>query len=40
MGLSLEEINSKFGDKVELELKDALDAQGATSSSSANSTDA
>ncbi|CBF83078.1 hypothetical protein AN3261.2 [Aspergillus nidulans FGSC A4] len=28
MGLSLEEINSKFGDKVELKLKDALDAQG------------
>jgi hypothetical protein len=25
-GLSLEEINAKFGDKVEVELKDALDS--------------
>jgi hypothetical protein len=25
MGLSLEEINGKFGDKVEMELQDALD---------------
>ncbi|KAL4907810.1 hypothetical protein BDW74DRAFT_166456 [Aspergillus multicolor] len=33
MGLSLEEINARFGDTVELDLKDALDAEGAGSSS-------
>lgn len=33
MGLSLEEINSKFGDKVEMELQDALDIEDTSSQS-------
>lgn len=27
MGLTLEEINAKFGDEVEVELKDVIDSQ-------------
>ncbi|KAL3474272.1 general substrate transporter [Aspergillus californicus] len=36
MGLSLEEINAKFGDNVELELQDALAAEDASSSTDSN----
>ena len=31
MGLSLEEINAKFGDHVEMDLKDALDVEDTSS---------
>lgn len=37
MGLSLEEINAKFGDTVELDLQDALAAQDNSSVSNSES---
>ena len=37
MGLSLEEINAKFGDTVELDLQDALAAQDSNSVSNSES---